>query len=66
VHDIHLIIETICAKYFQNPLNYEEVIDWTQNIPYNRLCKSLTILCLSVRPSQFHVRYITLSFMKGI
>jgi hypothetical protein len=33
-----LIIVTICAKYFQNPLNYEEVIDRTQNIPYYRLC----------------------------
>jgi hypothetical protein len=31
------IIVTICAKYFQNPSNYEEVTDWTQNIPYNRL-----------------------------
>jgi hypothetical protein len=31
-----LIIVTICAKYFQNPLNYEE--DLTQNIPYYRLC----------------------------
>jgi hypothetical protein len=31
------LIVTICAKYFQNPLNYEEVIDRTQNIPYNRL-----------------------------
>jgi hypothetical protein len=34
----HLIIVTICAKYFQNPLIYEEVMDGTQNIPYNRLC----------------------------
>jgi hypothetical protein len=33
----HLIIVTICAKYFQNPLIYEEVMDRTQNIPYNRL-----------------------------
>jgi hypothetical protein len=38
-----LIIITINAKYFRNPLNYEEVIDEevidrTQNIPYNRLC----------------------------
>jgi hypothetical protein len=33
----HLIIVTICAKLFQNPLNYEEVLDRTQNIPYNRL-----------------------------
>jgi hypothetical protein len=32
-----LIIVTICAKYFQNPLNYEEVIDGTQNLPYFRL-----------------------------
>jgi hypothetical protein len=40
-----LIIVTICAKYFQNPLNYEEVIDQTQNIPYNRLCQSLTSKC---------------------
>jgi hypothetical protein len=32
-----LIIVTICAKYFQNPLIYEEVMDRTQNIPYNRL-----------------------------
>jgi hypothetical protein len=35
----------ICAKYFQNPLNYEEVIDRTQNIPYNRQCQSLTSKC---------------------
>jgi hypothetical protein len=34
----HLIIVTDCAKYFQNPLIYEEVMDGTQNIPYNRLC----------------------------
>jgi hypothetical protein len=27
-----LIIVTICAKYFQNPLIYEKVMDWTQNI----------------------------------
>jgi hypothetical protein len=40
-----LIIETICAKYFQIPLNYEEVLDWTQNKPYNRLCKFLTSTC---------------------
>jgi hypothetical protein len=26
----HLIIVTICAKYFQNPLNYKEVLDRTQ------------------------------------
>jgi hypothetical protein len=29
---------TICAKYFQNPLINEEVMDGTQNIPNNRLC----------------------------
>jgi hypothetical protein len=34
-----LIIVTICAKLFQNPLNYE---DWTQNIPFNRLCLFFT------------------------
>jgi hypothetical protein len=34
----HFIIVTICVKYFQNPSIYEEVIDGTQNIPYNRLC----------------------------
>jgi hypothetical protein len=33
-----LIIVTICAKYIQNPLIYEEVMYGTQNIPYNRLC----------------------------
>jgi hypothetical protein len=32
-----LIIVTICAKYFQNPLKYEKVMARTQNIPYNRL-----------------------------
>jgi hypothetical protein len=26
----HLIIVTICAKLFQNPLHYEEVLDQTQ------------------------------------
>jgi hypothetical protein len=31
----HLIIVTISAKYFLNPLIYEEVKDGTQNIPYN-------------------------------
>jgi hypothetical protein len=30
----HLIIVTICAKYFQNPLIYEEVMNGTHNIPY--------------------------------
>jgi hypothetical protein len=40
-----LINITICTKYFQNPLNYEEVIDRTQNIPYDRLCQSLTSKC---------------------
>jgi hypothetical protein len=34
----HLITVTICAKLFQNLLNYEEVLDRTQDIPYNRLC----------------------------
>jgi hypothetical protein len=33
----HLIIVTICAKYFQNPLIYEEVMDRTQNIPKYRI-----------------------------
>jgi hypothetical protein len=33
-----LIIVTISAKYFQNPLIYEKVMDLKQNIPYNRLC----------------------------
>jgi hypothetical protein len=33
-----LIIVTFYGKLFQNPLNYEEVLDRTQNIPYNRLC----------------------------
>jgi hypothetical protein len=28
-----LIIVTICAKYFQNPLNYEEVIDRPKMYP---------------------------------
>jgi hypothetical protein len=41
VHDII----PICAKYFQNPFKYVEVIDQTQNIPYNRLCQSLTLKC---------------------
>jgi hypothetical protein len=27
-----LIIVTICGKYFQNPLIYEKVMDWTQNM----------------------------------
>jgi hypothetical protein len=40
-----LIIDTICAKYFEKPLNYEEVIDRTKNIPYNRLCSYLTSKC---------------------
>jgi hypothetical protein len=40
-----LINITICAKYFQNPFNNVEVIDQTQNIPYNRLCQSLTFKC---------------------
>jgi hypothetical protein len=40
-----LIIVIICAKYSQNPMIYEKVMDWTQNIPYNRLCKSLTSTC---------------------
>jgi hypothetical protein len=34
----HLIIVAICAKYLQNPLIYEEVMDGIQNIPNNRLC----------------------------
>jgi hypothetical protein len=35
----HCLIDmTICAKYFQNALIYENVMDRTQNIPYNRLC----------------------------
>jgi hypothetical protein len=33
VRNIILIIVNICAKYLQNPLIYEEVIDQTQNIP---------------------------------
>jgi hypothetical protein len=33
-----VIIVTICAKYFLNPLIYENVMNQTQNIPYNRLC----------------------------
>jgi hypothetical protein len=33
-----IIIVTICSKYFQNPLIYEEIMDVKQNIPYNRLC----------------------------
>jgi hypothetical protein len=36
---------TICPKYFQNILIYEEVMDGKQNIPYNRLCKPLTSKC---------------------
>jgi hypothetical protein len=32
-----LIIITICAKYFQYPFNYVEVIDQAQNIPYNNV-----------------------------
>jgi hypothetical protein len=40
-----LINITICAKYLQKPLNYVEVIDRTQNIPYNTLCQSLTSKC---------------------
>jgi hypothetical protein len=32
-----LIIVNICAKYLQNPFIYEEVIDRTQNIPFNKL-----------------------------
>jgi hypothetical protein len=32
-----LIIVTICANYFQNPLISEKVMNRTQNIPYNRL-----------------------------
>jgi hypothetical protein len=40
-----LIIVTTCGKYLQNPLIYEKVMDWTQNIPFNRLCKSLTSTC---------------------
>jgi hypothetical protein len=40
-----LIIVTICDMYFQIPLIYEKVMDRTQNIPYNRLCKSLTSKC---------------------
>jgi hypothetical protein len=40
-----LIIVTICAKYLQNPLIYEKVMDRTQNIPYNRICLSLTSKC---------------------
>jgi hypothetical protein len=27
-----------CAKYFQKPLIYEEIMEGTQNITYNRLC----------------------------
>jgi hypothetical protein len=34
----HLIIETFCGKYFQNPLIYLKIIDGTQIIPYNKLC----------------------------
>jgi hypothetical protein len=41
----HLINITICAKYFQNPLIYEEVMDGTQYILYNRLCQPLTSKC---------------------
>jgi hypothetical protein len=33
-----LIIVTICAMLFQNSLNYEEVLHWTQYIPFKRLC----------------------------
>jgi hypothetical protein len=33
-----LIIVIICAKLFQNLLNYEEVLDRTQYIPFNRQC----------------------------
>jgi hypothetical protein len=40
-----LIIVTICAKLFKNPLKYEEGLDRTQNIPYSRLCKSLRSKC---------------------
>jgi hypothetical protein len=32
-----LIIVTIYAKLFQNPLTYEKVLNRTQNIPFNML-----------------------------
>jgi hypothetical protein len=41
----HLIIVTIYAKCIQNPLIYEEVIYWTQNILYNSICLPLTSKC---------------------
>jgi hypothetical protein len=37
-HDISFYHCDSCAKYFQNPLFDEEVMDGTQNLPYNRLC----------------------------
>jgi hypothetical protein len=41
----HLINVTICAKSFQNPLIYGEVMDGTQNIPNNRPYLPLTSKC---------------------
>jgi hypothetical protein len=69
-----LIIVTFCAKYFQNPLNYKEVIDWTQNIPYNGLCSSLTSKCdLGGRDpcfvhdiSSYYCNYLCQVFLKSL
>jgi hypothetical protein len=41
----HLIIVTTVPSIFQNPLIYKEVMDRTQNIPNNRLCKHFTSKC---------------------
>jgi hypothetical protein len=40
-----LVIVNICAEYFQNPLINVKVMNWTQNIPYNRPYASLTSKC---------------------
>jgi hypothetical protein len=54
-----LIIVIFCAKYFQNPSNYEEVIDGTQNIPYNKLMLIFEFLrvTLEVRTNVLSLTY---------